>query len=306
MKAKRLFKKVLPISLWFLSILNWVYAQDNSINNSIAIKVADGIYMISDYGCNIGVMVGKEGLLIIDSGYEETASKMDSSILAISNLPLKYVLNTHMHFDHVGGNKKLAENGAIIISNDFTRKHMLNVWDPGLIAGVKLPTIQPYPESYLPKICFNDYLKLYFNSDTIIAYEFKHCHTGGEVIYYFQKANVIYTGDIFLPDGFPGIMVFDGGTINGSIKAIGEILKLCNEKTIVIPGHGHLSNRQGLEDYHELMINSRDIILKLINEGKTLDEIIKLNPINNLYKGEVSGLTSEIFIHLVYQDLSKK
>jgi glyoxylase-like metal-dependent hydrolase (beta-lactamase superfamily II) len=306
MKAKRLFIKVLPISLWFLSILNWVYAQDNSINNSIAIKVDDGFYMIPDYGCNIGVMVGKEGLLIIDSGYEETASKMDSSILALSNLPLRYVLNTHMHFDHVGGNKKLAEKGAIIISNDFTRKHMLNVWDPGLIAGVKLPTIQPYPESYLPKICFNDSLSLYFNSDTIKAYEFKHCHTGGEVIYYFQKANVIYTGDLFLSEGFPGIMVFDGGTINGSIKAIGEILKMCNEKTIVIPGHGHLSNRQGLEDYHELMINSRDIILKLINEGKTLDEIIKLNPINNLYKGEVSGLTSEIIIHLVYQDLYKK
>jgi glyoxylase-like metal-dependent hydrolase (beta-lactamase superfamily II) len=306
MKAKIFFNKVFLLSLFFLSIINSGYPQDASINNSNAIKVADVIYMISDYGCNIGIVTGKDGLLIIDSGNEETANKMDSSILAISDLSIKYLLNTHMHFDHVGGNKILAEKGAIIISNDFTRKHMLSVWEPGIIAGVKLPTIQPYPESYLPKICFDDSLKLYFNSDTIKAFEFKHCHTGRDVIYYFQKANVIYTGDLFLPDGFPGIMIFDGGTINGSIKAIDEILKLCNERTIVIPGHGHLSNRQGLEDYRKLMINSRDIILNLINEGKTLDEIIKLNPIKNLYKGEVSGLTSEIFIHLVYQDLSKK
>jgi len=146
MKIKRLFKMVLLLSLWFFSPINWVYAQDATINNSIAMKVADGIYMIADFGCNIGVMVGKEGLLIIDSGYEETASKVDSSILAISNLPLKYVLKTHMHLDHVGGNKKLSGRGAIIISNECTRKHMSTVWDPPLIAGIKYPTIQPYPD----------------------------------------------------------------------------------------------------------------------------------------------------------------
>jgi len=183
---------------------------------------------------------------------------------------------------------------------------MSTVWDPPLIAGIKYPTIQPYPDSYLPKICFNDSLKLFFNGDTIKAYEYKICHSEGDVIYCFQKANVIHTGDLFLSNGFPVISVYDGGTINGYIKALDEILKLCNEKTIIIPGHGPLSNRQGLEDYRELMIISRDRILNLIKEGKTLDEIIKLDPLKNLYKGGESWLPPKLFIFTVYQDLSKK
>ena len=305
MKIKSRCNFLVFLSFYFLTFSNWSLSQNPVINQGV-IKVAEKIYVLNDYGCNIAVMVGHEGLLIIDTGYGEDALKMDSVIKTISNLPVKYVLNTHFHFDHLGGNKKLSEGGAVIVAHENTRQRMLLEWNIPEIAGIKYPIIPPYPVEYLPKICFQDSLIIYLNNEIIQCIHFSNSHSDGDVIYYFQKANVIHTGDLFLSNGFPVVDCYCGGTTDGYIRAVDNILKICDERTVIIPGHGAISNRQGLQDYRYMLAESRTRIASLIKEGKTVDEVIGADPTKDLFKGGESWLPPKLFVFTVYQDLSKK
>jgi glyoxylase-like metal-dependent hydrolase (beta-lactamase superfamily II) len=185
------------LSFYFLTLSSWSLSQNPVINQGV-IKVAEKIYVLNDNGVNIAVMVGHEGLLIIDTGYKEDALRTDSVISTISNLPVKYILNTHLHFDHVGGNKKLSKDGAVIIAHENTRQRMLLEWNMPEILGIKAPISPPYPEEYLPNICFQDSLKVYFNNEIIQCIHFSKSHSDCDVIYYYPEANVISTGDLFV------------------------------------------------------------------------------------------------------------
>ena len=301
---KKLYSNLILFSFCFL-LCNLSFSQNPVINQGLS-KVSEGIYMLENYGCNIAVMVGPEGLLIIDSGYKRTALKIDSIISTISNLPIKYVLNTHFHYDHLGGNKKLSEDGAVIVAHENTRLRMLSEWNIPEIAGIKYPIIPPYPVEYLPKICFQDSLKIYFNNEIVQGIHFPNGHSNCDVIYYFQKANVIHTGDLFLSNGFCVIDYYCGGTTDGYIRAVDNILKICNEKTLIIPGHGAISNRQGLVDYRDMLAESRTRIAALIKQGKTVDEVIAADPTKDLFKGGETWLPTKIWVYTVYKDLSKK
>lgn len=305
MKIKKLYANLSFLCFCFLLVSNWSFSQNPVINQGV-INVSEGIYMLDNFSCNIAVMVGTESLLIIDSGYKGTALKMDSVISTISNLPVKYVLNTHFHYDHLGGNKKLSEDGAVIVAHENTRKRMLSEWDIPEIAGIKYPIIPPYPTEYLPKICFQDSLKIYFNNEIVQGIHFPNSHSDCDVIYYFQKANVIHTGDLFLSNGFCVIDNYCGGTTDGYIIAVDNILKICDEKTVIIPGHGAISNRQGLLDYRDMLAESRTRIATLIKKGKTVDEVIAADPTKDLFKGGQSWLPPKLWVYTVYQDLSKK
>jgi glyoxylase-like metal-dependent hydrolase (beta-lactamase superfamily II) len=293
--------------LTFLLFSNyWSYSQNTFTNTTSGRKIAENVYLLKDYGCNIVVTVGQDGLLIIDTGHKRSALKTDSAISIISNLPVKYVLNTHMHFDHVGGNMKLAEDGAVIIAHENTRKHMLSGWKVPELQGIKYSPVLPYSIEYLPKICFKNSLNIYFNNDIVQAIHYPNAHSDSDVIFYFQNANVLQAGDLFESNGFPILDVWYGGTINGYIKALDDILKICNDNTVIIPGHGDPSNRQGLKDYRNMLVESRTRISKLIKEGKSIDEVIAADPTKDLYKGGKSYIPVKLFVATVYEDLSKK
>jgi cyclase len=293
------------LSFYFLTCSNWSFSQNPVINQGV-IKVAEKIYVLNDNGVNIAVIVGPEGLLIIDTGYKEDALRTDSVISTISNLPVKYILNTHLHFDHVGGNKKLSEDGAVIVAHENTRQRMLLEWNMPEILGIKAPISPPYPEEYLPKICFQDSLKVYFNNKIIQCIHFSKSHSNSDVIYYFRDTNVICTGDLFVPNGFAIVDSYSGGTIDGYIRAVDNILKICDERTVIIPGHGTISNRQDLQDYLYMLTESRTRIANLIKEGKTADEVIAADPTKDLFKGVLETLPAKFFVYSVYQDLVKK
>jgi cyclase len=305
MKIKSKWNLLLFLSFYFLSSGNWALSQNPDINQGV-IKVADKIYVLNDNGVNISLMVGHEDLLVIDTGYENDAFKIDSIIRTISNLPIKYILNTHIHFDHVGGNKKLSENGGVIIAHENTRQRMLVEWNMPEILGIKAPITPPYSKEYLPVICFQDSLKVYFNSEIINGIHFSKSHSDSDVIYYLPESNIIFTGDLFVPNGFAIVDSFSGGSIDGYIRAVDNILKICDERTAIIPGHGEVSNRQGLQDYLFLLTESRTRIANLIKEGKTVDEVIKADPTKDLFKGVLETLPPKFFVYSVYQDLSKK
>jgi cyclase len=306
MKNRKLCYYFVILNFCFLSFSNWSFSQNLTNNSTGILKVSEGIFLLNNYGCNIAVMVGQEGLLIIDTGYEGTSSKVDSVISSISNLQVKYILNTHQHFDHVGGNKKLFEKGAVIVANENTRKIMLSGWKVPEIQGAKFPTILPYTTEYLPKICFKDSLKIFFNNDIVQAIHYPNAHSDCDVIYYFLKANVMHTGDLFFSNGFPIIDIYYGGTIDGLIKAIDNILKICDDQTIIIPGHGAISNRQGLKDYREMLIESKVRIVNLVKEGKTEQEVVEADPTKGLFKRGKSWLAPSVFVSVVYQELARK
>lgn len=306
MKNKNFYYFFFLLIFPLMSLSKWSYPQNPSTNLTEGQKIAENIYLLMDYGCNIVVMIGQEGLLIIDTGHKRSALKTDSVISTISNLPVKYVLNTHLHFDHVGGNMKLAEDGAVIIAHENTRKHMLSGWKVPEIQGVKYSTILPYSIEYLPNICFKDSLKIFFNNDVVHAIHFPNAHSDCDVIYYFQNANVIHAGDLFESNGFPILDVWYGGTIDGYIKALDDIIKICNANTIIISGHGDPSNQQGLEDYRNMLVESRSKISRLIKEGKSVDEVIAADPTKDLYKGGKSWIPVNLFVATVYEDLSRK
>jgi glyoxylase-like metal-dependent hydrolase (beta-lactamase superfamily II) len=205
----------------------------------------------------------------------------------------------------VGGNKQLSEAGGTIIANEKTRKRMLSAWDIPEIQGMKYPRISPYSYESLPTICFKDSLKLFFNDEIVQAISYRNAHSDCDVIYYFQGSNIIHTGDLYFSNGLPIIDIFYGGTIDGYIRAIDSILELCNEKTIIVPGHGNVSNNQELKDYRDMLAELKLRILKLIEEGKSFDEVIAANPAADLLNNGKSWIPIGIFVYTVYHDLSK-
>jgi glyoxylase-like metal-dependent hydrolase (beta-lactamase superfamily II) len=276
------------------------YAQVQEIPESVAIKITDGIYVHERNGANITISSGKDGLLIIDTGYRNSAAYSDSIIRAEFQKPVKYVLNTHLHFDHVGGNDLFSRGGAVIVAHENTRKRMMKEWRPleiNELPNLRIPIIPPYPDEYLPDLCFYDSIHIHFNDQHIRCVHIPGGHSDGDVVIQFRDENVIQTGDLFLSNAFPPIE----GTTKGYLAAVEQIIGMCDENTIVIPGHGHVSDRNGLINYHELISNASKRINSLKAEGKDLTEVLESNPFEDLLEGE-SKAFQELFIYCVYND----
>ncbi|NTW43941.1 MAG: MBL fold metallo-hydrolase, partial [Anaerolineaceae bacterium] len=208
---KRIERKCILFLINFLFSVQLLYSQSNISNQSGVTKIKDGIYLLTDYGCNIIISQGSDGLLIIDTGLKDLELKLDSAIAVFSDLPVQYVLNTHFHFDHAGGNHVFGAKGAIIVAHENSRKHMESAWKVPKIVEIQFPTIPPYPKTALPKISFNNSLKIHFNNDTIYALHYPKGHSDSDAFYFFCNANLIHTGDLFLSNGFTFIDVFTGG-----------------------------------------------------------------------------------------------
>jgi cyclase len=299
MNTTRLFIRAF---IYLILVSSYSYSQEDSSHPIIKIK--DGISVIGDFGCNVAVLTGTDGILIIDTGHKNEADNLDSVIRTLINRPVRYVLNTHFHFDHLGGNNKFAADGAVIIAHNQTRDRMKKEWNVPEIAGVKYPIIPPYPELALPVLGFDDSIKIYMNGENICGYHFPNAHSDCDVVWLLKESNVMHTGDLFLSNGFPIIDIYCGGSIHGYIEAVDEMIRLCDDETAVIPGHGPVSNRQGLIEYRSMLENSRKMIESLIAEGKSVNEIIGSKSIDVLYTKGESWLPSDLFVYVLYEELS--
>lgn len=271
-----------------------------------AVKIADGLYVLEESGCNITVLIGPDGILVIDTGYNRQAENNRARIAAISKDPIRFVLNTHYHYDHVGGNGMFAKEGAIIIAHENARMHMTNEWKIPEILDMKWPTIPPYPEDYLATLIFKNHMTIHFNGDIVQTKHIPGGHSDSDAIVIFPKSNVIHTGDLYLSHSFPIIDIFHGGSVSGYITAIDKIIGLCDEETKIIPGHGPISNLEDMRAYRGMLITARDRISKLMKDGKTLEEVVAADPTAGLFKdGQESWLPPKIFVYCVYQELRK-
>jgi len=298
MKAKIWFRYSYTVLLEFLVLINLAFAQNSSKNQSIVKTISEGISLVNVSGYTVTVIDGRDGLLVIDTGYYP--GKLDSVISTLFKHPVKYVLNTHYHADHIMDNKILVDKGAILIANENSRDVLAAGWN---LPGFQSMKILPVSAKYLPKICFMDTLELYFNDNFIQAIHYPTAHTIGDAIYYIKNKNLIITGDLFVLYGPPYIDYSYGGTFSGFIKAVDNILNICDDKTILIPGHGEISDRQGLLEYRNKLLESKKIIAKLVSEGKSLDEIIRKDTVRYIFNGS-KGYDKD-FITAAYEELKK-
>ncbi len=277
-------------------------AQDFEKVQIQTLKVADGIYMLLGSGGNIGVSVGGDGILLIDTQFAELMEKIKAAIAEIDKGPIRIVLNTNWHYDHAYGNEPLGKSGALIMAHENTRMRMTREQNyPDF--DMKMPAL---PEAALPSVTFTDSLTLHFNGEEIRVTHIEKAHSDADIVIYFKKANVIHTGDLYFTALYPYIDVSHGGSIDGMIAAAERISGMIDENTKIIPGHGPLSNMEELKTYRDMLVTIRDRIKKQIEEGKTLEEVIASKPTAEFDKDPMPAVQPDMFVTIVYKDLSRK
>jgi glyoxylase-like metal-dependent hydrolase (beta-lactamase superfamily II) len=263
--------------------------------------VVGGIYMLDGAGGNIGVSTGDDGVFLIDDQFAPLTEKIRGAVREISDKPIRFVLNTHWHFDHTGGNENLGKAGAVILAHDNVRRRM-SVDQLIEIIDTEVPASPP---AALPVVTFNDTVTLHINGDTVRVLHVPNAHTDGDALVHFQKANVLHMGDVFFSGMYPFIDVGAGGSLDGMIEACGVALELANDETLMIPGHGPLSSRGDLIAYRNMLKGVRDVMAPLVRMGKSLEQIREadaLAPFNEMWG---KGFSPDLFLEAVYRDLSE-
>jgi glyoxylase-like metal-dependent hydrolase (beta-lactamase superfamily II) len=230
--------------------------------------------MLEGSGGNIGVLIGNDGVILVDDQFAPLSEKIKKAIAAISDKPIRFVVNTHFHGDHSDGNKIFGGEGSIIVAHENTRKRLNANQANDLIKFEQ----KAYPYEALPKITFSESVTFNMNGETVQAYYTKNAHTDGDAIIFFKESNVLHTGDVFVRYGLPFIDQQNGGNIDGMIGGADQILKIINDETKIIPGHGQISNKKDLIDYKTMLQTVRNRVADGIKAGKTIDQIINSDP----------------------------
>ncbi|MEX0617557.1 MAG: MBL fold metallo-hydrolase [Pseudohongiellaceae bacterium] len=249
-------------------------AQDFDAIDISTTPVRDNIYMLQGSGGNIGVVAGEEGTLIVDDQYAPLTEKIVAAIREFTDKPVNFVVNTHFHFDHTGGNTNFGRAGAWIVAQDNSRKRM----EATQVLTGSGRVQEAYEEVGLPKITFYDTMRFYLNGQSIDLVNTGDGHTDGDVQVYFREANVMHTGDMFVRYGLPFIDTDNGGSLDGMIDGVQNLVNLVNENTIVIPGHGQLASRQDMIDYRNMLVVIRSNIVRARVQGMNAQEMLDSEP----------------------------
>jgi len=293
---KTVMRNIIIVVLLFASCLT-VTAQNFDTVNIKTTKVAGSVYMLEGSGGNIGVLVGNDGVILIDDQFAPLSEKIKKAIAAISDKPIKFIINTHFHGDHSDGNKIFGSEGSIIVAHENVRKRLSTDY---LFEAFKQEQKAMSYEG-LPKITFAESLTFNMNGETVQVIHIKNAHTDGDAAIYFKESNVLHTGDAFVRYGLPFIDDGGGGTIDGMIKGADQMLKMINDETKIIPGHGQISNKKDLLDYKNKLQTIRNRIADGIKAGKTVDQIISSDPTKEFK----TGFDKVFFVQSVYKSLKK-
>jgi len=264
-------------------------------------KVAGNVHMLVGAGGNIGLMAGDDAAFVVDDQFAPLTPKILAAIKAITPQPVRFVMNTHWHFDHTGGNENMVgQAGALIFAHENVRKRMST---EQFIEALNRK--QPAsPRGALPVITFNDTVSFHLNGDSIVVFHVAPAHTDGDAMVMFTKANVVHTGDVFVSAGFPFVDRSSGGTINGIISATEHLLTVTNADTKIIPGHGPLSDRARVKAYHDMLVVMRDRMKKEIAAKHTVDQVLASKITAEYDKDWPNG--RERFLRILYQEISAR
>jgi len=265
-------------------------------------KLADNVFMLMGDGGNIGLSTGPSGSVLIDTEYAPLNAKILAAVRAAGGGDVKYVINTHWHGDHTGGNEPLGKAGALIIAHDnvlarMSTEQFMAAFDQH---------VPPAPAAARPVVTFPSRTTFHLNGDVVQIVHIANAHTDGDSIVQFTNANVIHTGDTYMKDVYPFIDVSSKGSIDGFIAAADAVLSRANANTKIIPGHGALANRSDLERFHDMLVTARGKIQALIDQGLSEDQVVAARPTAELDDPWGKGfMTPEQFVRFSYQSLKR-
>ncbi len=257
------------------------------------------IYTLYGAGGNIGLSVGGDGVLMIDDQFAPLSDKILAAVAELSDQPVTYLLNTHWHGDHVGGNVALEEQGAIILAHDNVRTRM----SVEQVQEIFERTVPASPTSALPVITFSESATIHFNGHEIHVFHAEAGHTDGDSIVHFRDLNIVHMGDTLFTGRLPFIDFASGGSIYGAIAAQEKVLELADEKTVIVPGHGKVGNKEDLIAARDLLVLIRDAIQPLVDQGLTAEEIMAAMPLTPLGL-EYGGFPEERFTFVIAAGMS--
>jgi len=290
-------KLVLAAALLALATFSAAAQQDFSKVEVKAEKITDGLWMLTGAGGNIGVSAGPDGVFLVDDQYAPLTDKIKAAIATVSDKPVRFVVNTHWHGDHVGGNENLGKAGAVLVAHENVRKRMSKE------QFIKLfnRTVPASAAAALPLVTFAESLSFHLNGEDIDAIHVPPAHTDGDVVVFLHKANVIHVGDLVFNGMYPVVDLSSGGSVDGMIGAADRILAAGDAATKIIPGHGPLATKADVKAFRDMLAASRDAIQPLVKAGKTLDQVKAAKPTAALDEKWGKGfIKPEVWTTVVY------
>lgn len=298
-KGREMISKIISglfvLTSVFISFVATAQAADEV--KITAVPVTDQIYMLTGKGGNIGLFIGADGTFLIDDQFAPLTEKILGAIKSAGGETPKFLINTHYHGDHTGGNENLGDEGTLIFSHDNVRERL----SAGSFIGAFKMKRPPVTKNGLPVVTFSEDISFHLNGDTVQAIHVPHAHTDGDSFIHFKTANVIHAGDIFFNGFYPFIDVQHGGSLKGMIAAADKILALADDNTKIIAGHGPLSDKSQIANYRQMLAVAHERLRQLKEEGKTAEEAIAAKPLADLEATWGDGLfKGERWIELVY------
>jgi glyoxylase-like metal-dependent hydrolase (beta-lactamase superfamily II) len=260
--------------------------------------------MLEGAGGNIGASVGEDGIVVVDDQYAPMADKIKAALRGITDKPVRFVINTHYHGDHTGGNA-IFQQTVPIIAQDNVRKRLQEGGTAGNLGGVHVEA-KPQPKEALPIITFDHDVTVHLNGEDIRALHFPSGHTDGDSVIFFPKSNVVHMGDDFVTYGFPFVDLSGGGSVEGMIAALEQIVQELPPDVKVIPGHGPLSNLDDVRRFTAMLKDTKAVVDKGIKQGKSLDQLRQEDLLAPWKKWSGDFITSEQWLVTLYNDLTGK
>jgi cyclase len=260
-------------------------------------KITDAIYMLEGAGGNIGVSAGEDGVFLIDDQFAPLTDKIVAAIEKISDKDIRFLINTHIHPDHTGGNENFGKRGVIIVGHDNIRSRLQE----------SMFNRPPLPDIALPIITFNDTVTFHINGEAVRAIKLPNAHTDGDTLIHFQGSDVIHAGDVFRTTTYPYIDKAHGGSFQGTLDALAILIKMAGPNTKIIPGHGIIADRDMAETFRTMLVTIKDRMMAQIQQNKTLQEVMAANITEDYDERWApqpgSFFSKESFISLVYAEL---
>jgi glyoxylase-like metal-dependent hydrolase (beta-lactamase superfamily II) len=280
-------KKLLPALITGLLLSASSHADDNPVT---AEKLSESVYVLFGQGGNIAASVGDDGIYIIDDQFAKLSDDIKKTISDLKPGSAEFVINTHHHGDHTGGNENFAKAGAHVIAHDNVHKRLKEKHGEG--------------SKFLPRISFGHDLKLHFNNEYAHVVHYKHAHTDGDSVIFFSNDNIVHMGDIYFNFGsLPFVDVDSGGSVDGVLAAVDDVINQIDDNTQVIPGHGPVSDRSGLITYRKLVQKAKDVMLKAMQNDASLQQVLDADPLSELGLKYAKWLPKERVTTLFYRSL---
>lgn len=293
--------KQIILSLVFGLLYIQANAQDFSQVKITTQKLTDNIHVLFGAGGNIAIITGPDGTLQIDNQYAPLSEKIKAAIAEITPNPVKYLINTHWHGDHTGGNSNFAKDGSIIVAQDNVRVRMNKENYNDLFRR----TTPASPKDALPILTFSDNMHFFLNGEEIAVMHLGRAHTDGDAIIHFKTSNIIHMGDNYFAGNYPFIDLSSGGSVKGVINTFERVLAMTNNDTKIIPGHGPMMTPQGIRESKALVEKIYSIVEKWVKDGRTLEETIAANPLAEFNDTWGKGfIRPDAMVMILYKDIT--